>query len=796
MKLFSSLALVVVGIVPPAFCTVTVSSPANGSTVSSPVKFAATAASASCAKGVSAMGIYVNNTLSYKVSASSLSTSLALSTGVQHVVVQEWDGCNGSSTASLTLMVKSGTATTTTVSMTANPSSITTGASSTLSVSASNATAVTISGTNGSSYTLAKTGGTQMVKPAVTTTYTAHATGAQGNTTASATVTVEPAGATTVSMTANPSSITTGGSSTLSVTATSATAVKISGNDGSSYTLATTGGTEVVSPAVTTTYTATATGAQASPSAEATVTVQPASSLQAISHVIFMLQENHTFDNYFGMLNPYREANGWNIGQDGKTYNVDGIDDKLTKISDQDDEGATFPLFKFKTTCIDDATSAWLESFGDVNRYDFSMTRAMQVNGFVHTAEGFAKSCVASKDCSGTYTDLTGQRAMGYYDQGYLNYYYFMASQFAVSDRWFSPVASKSVDNRIATFTGGTTQGLVRDPGNDDKLPQLDIPTIFQELDKAGVSWRIYYTVTQGNCLDPDDCAGGQPRFPGTDMSYLTYVTQYLYENPTKAACRAPTVESSTVGDASNSFCIDRSRIAPLSTYYTDLRDGLLPSFAFIEAGYGNNDEHPGSGQSILVGQQEVANVLNAFMTSPMWGSSVFFLAYDEGGGPYDHVPPVPGHSNVNTDASLGTIPDISGIAVSPDAYKPCVPVGGVPTLHCDLTAAEPGAKPTDAAAVQGFGAQLGFRVPNMVVSPFVRKHYVSHTPMDHTAILKFVENRFIGPSAHLTARDAAQPNLLEFFDFSVTPWATPPSPPTPVSASSLGRNTCTPTTM
>ena len=49
---------------------------------------------------------------------------------------------------------------------------------------------------------------------------------------------------------------------------------------------------------------------------------------------------------------------------------------------------------------------------------------------------------------------------------------------------------------------------------------------------------------------------------------------------------------------------------------------------------------------------------------------------------------------------------------------------------------------------------------------PSRRRHYVSHVPMDHTAIIKFVENRFIGGSAHLTARDAAQPNLLDFFDF------------------------------
>jgi phospholipase C len=83
-----------------------------------------------------------------------------------------------------------------------------------------------------------------------------------------------------------------------------------------------------------------------------------------------------------------------------------------------------------------------------------------------------------------------------------------------------------------------------------------------------------------------------------------------------------------------------------------------------------------------------------------------------------------------------------------------------------------------------------------MIVSPFVRKHYVSHTPMDHTAVIKFVESRFIGAGAALTARDAAQPDLLELFDFNNVPWATPPTPPTPVTASSLGTNPCHPTDM
>ena len=124
----------------------------------------------------------------------------------------------------------------------------------------------------------------------------------------------------------------------------------------------------------------------------------------------------------------------------------------------------------------------------------------------------------------------------------------------------------------------------------------------------------------------------------------------------------------------------------------------------------------------------------------------------------------------------------------------------GPQTLYCDLqprgTFDDPGYLPGDDAAINGFAAQLGFRLPNMVISPFTRRHYVSHIPMDHTAILKFVEDRFIKDGKYLTLRDAAQPNLLDFFDFVNVPWATPPATsgiPTPVAPTSA---TCTPATM
>ena len=713
MKTLPCVLSALLTLITPAFATVTVTSPTNGVTVTSPVHYVASATATTCAAGVASMGVYVDDVKKYVVDAATLNTEIVVAVGSHETTVEEWDKCGGATVDHIDF-------------------------------------------------------------------------------------TVETSAAPIVAITAKSGTVTVGSSSILTVTATNSTAVTVTGSNGASYTLAASGGTETVTPTVTTTYTAKASGADGTSSTAATVTVIPVNSLQSISHVVFMLQENHSFDDYFGMLNPYRKTNGWNVGEDGVTYNVDGIDDKLTTISNANDAGNVYPLFKLKSTCLDDMSSDWLSSYGDANTYDFLNTRPILMDGFVHNAEGYAKSCASGGgSCAGAFTDTNGERTMGYYDEGFLNYYYYMASQFAVSDRWFSPVASKSIDNRIAVFTGGTTQGLVRDPGGDDHLPQLDISNIFEELDTAKVSWKIYYTVTEGYCLAEDDCSGSAyDKYPATDFSNLTYSFQYLHENPKGLACAAPTQSSSVVGDASNSFCIDTAHIAPLSTYYSDLTDGTLPSFAFIEAGYANNDEHPGSGQSILEGQAQVAKVVNAFMASPEWKNSVFFFSYDEGGGPYDHVPPVPDHSNENTDASLGTIPDIASIAVNADTYDPCLPTGGTPTLHCDLLSNYPGANASDAPAVDGFAAQLGFRLPNIIISPYTKKHYVSHTPMDHTAVIKFVESRFIGSSAHLTPRDAAQPNLLEFFDFTTAQWATPPTPPTPVTEESLGYNPCTPTSM
>ena len=127
-------------------------------------------------------------------------------------------------------------------------------------------------------------------------------------------------------------------------------------------------------------------------------------------------------------------------------------------------------------------------------------------------------------------------------------------------------------------------------------------------------------------------------------------------------------------------------------------------------------------------------------MVSSAWKDSAFVLVYDEGGGFYDHVPP-----------PTTNVPN-------PDGIPPQ-----------DLISANP-------PDPKGDFTRYGFRVPMMVISPFAKKHYVSHTVTDSTAVLKMIEARFGLPN--LNKRDAAGMDMSEFFDFSDKPWAIPPTPP------------------
>jgi phospholipase C len=97
--------------------------------------------------------------------------------------------------------------------------------------------------------------------------------------------------------------------------------------------------------------------------------------------------------------------------------------------------------------------------------------------------------------------DVNGLRAMGDFDGDDLNYYYFMASNFATSDRWFSPVMSRTQLNRmylLAATSAGHAYPLA------PPYSALSNTTIFQELQNAGISWKIYVNPDGTNCAATD----------------------------------------------------------------------------------------------------------------------------------------------------------------------------------------------------------------------------------------------------------------------------------------------------
>src|SRR5262249_37822778 len=119
-------------------------------------------------------------------------------------------------------------------------------------------------------------------------------------------------------------------------------------------------------------------------------------------------------------------------------------------------------------------------------------------------------------------------------------------------------------------------------------------PTIFNLLDQAGVSWKIYQS----------DIAFG---------IIYAYVRDHM------------------------------DHVRPITEYYQDAAAGTLPQVAYIDPDFldgGESDEHPPT--NVQVGQAFVASVIGAFVQSPNWSRGALFVTYDEHGGYWDPAPPPP----------------------------------------------------------------------------------------------------------------------------------------------------------
>ena len=233
-----------------------------------------------------------------------------------------------------------------------------------------------------------------------------------------------------------------------------------------------------------------------------------------------------------------------------------------------------------------------------------------------------------------------GTTALGYFDGSDLGYYYALADAFTLCGNYFSYQLGPTFPNRLGLWTG-TSGGITSN--SPPPLGSLEWSTIVDLLEDQHISWKCYNLGTGGG-----------------DIPELIYI------NPLPFFKRWH-------GDPRLHFKED--------DYYDDLQKGTLPQVTFLIADP-LSSEHPPT--DIESGQKKMAQVIHALMHSQVWGRSVLFLTYDEGGGFFDHVAP----------------PQV-------DAYG------------------------------------MGMRVPTLIISPWAKRGHLSGQLYEHSSLLKFIERRF-----------------------------------------------------
>ncbi len=375
-----------------------------------------------------------------------------------------------------------------------------------------------------------------------------------------------------------------------------------------------------------------------------------------IDHIFVLMQENRSFDHYFQKLPDY--------GQKDAEVAPAGY-------SNPDKDGKPVAMFHSTDYCFVDTNHEWVATHDQLD--------GGKMDGFFKTNDGDG-----SVPKGGTAALLSGKRALGYYDQSDIPFYYWLANEFAIADRYFSALPGPTFPNRSYMYAA-TSFGVI-----GGGLPPVSATLLTDYLSERQLDWKIYRDGTAG---------------------MTTFVSKYSIYN----------------GDG---------RFHTIAEFKADAAAGTLPAFAFIDphlglasGNYDNDDEHPAA--LAQTGQKFVAEIIDALAKSPNWPRSVLFLTYDEHGGLFDHVVPPK--------------------ACPPDDIPP-----------------NPMENPIGAKF-----DQYGVRVPMIAISPYAKKHYVSHEVYDHTSLLRFIEARFVVPA--LTARDANALAPWDMFDFKTPPHLDPP---------------------
>ncbi len=335
------------------------------------------------------------------------------------------------------------------------------------------------------------------------------------------------------------------------------------------------------------------------------------------------MQENRSFDNYFGTF----------PGADGiPTQN--GV----------------------PTVCLPDNTAGQcVAPYHDTGLLDAGGPHSLsdtatdvdggKMDGFINSQRA---GCVSAPNpqCGKV---ITTPDTMGYHTDAEIPNYWAYAKNFVLQDHMFPSVASWSEPSHLYMVSAWSAKCSVQDdpsscksePESPDSPPDFQTPApdgtvqrpnfawtdLTYLLHKYGVSWAYYVAEgTQMDCEDEDDpCIPSTPE--GEDGESSGPGTPGIWD---------PLLWFTTVGQDNQ-----QSNVQTLSHFMDAAKNGTLPSVSWIVPD-GPDSEHPYWQGPITQGQAYVTNLINAIMQGPDWDSTAIFLAWDDWGGFYDNVvPPV-----------------------------------------------------------------------------------------------------------------------------------------------------------
>jgi phospholipase C len=438
-----------------------------------------------------------------------------------------------------------------------------------------------------------------------------------------------------------------------------------------------------------------------------------------IRHVVLLMMENHSFDNYLGTLG---HGEGLPLSDDGTPAPVE--------------QGGKLVRF------VRDGTTKQLH---DVPSQSWHAEHLQYADG---SNSGFCDSV------RWTVADATPEQIaapMRYWSGQDLPFYAGLASTYPLADHWFGSCLGPTFPNR-RFLLAGTADGLI----NDLVAGMVNYPkagTIFDLLTRNHIHWINYHAVSRPKLVRAHMLGrGGQRllrRIVATIIRLVPILRRTTRDNVQLTANLYPlSMFSAAVHLRSH------------RRFFADAANGTLPPVSLVDPDFtAFSEENP---QDIALGEQFAARVINAVMDGPGWRDTLLIWFYDENGGYYDHVPPP---AAVEPDDKPGR-----SLLDSP-AWIKAVLRRISPTRMATIEA-------TDGDSTRRYD-RYGFRVPAVVVSPYARPGAVISDVFDHTSVLRLIEDKWNLPS--LTARDAAAKSPLVALDLAAAPhFATPPDLPAP----------------